>query len=334
MPGKFRVACTAAMFILVIAGMALVFFSIPRPSPFPALPNPNGYDDFVKAGGSITGDVTATQGQDLQVLRDLVSSNTEPLRLVRHGLSCRCSFPTEIGLTNFSGVIGDLAKLKTVALLLRIAGQLAERDGRLADAAADYVDGVRFADESSRGGFIINLLVGHACEAITRIPLAKLIPRLDNAQARAVLIQLDNHDQARGAFDEILRNERRLMRHEILKDHNPLNWPVSWWQARYMLKRTEMMDNAVVAHQRLLMIELALRCYRFDHGTAPNGLSDLVPEYLHRVPQDPFTKQDLIYRVQGTNWVAYSVGTDQVDDGGKPAPRKFPAKGDLLYDPP
>jgi hypothetical protein len=311
-----------------------VFFSLPVPPLSPALPNPNGYDDFVKAGRSITGDVTAAQGQDPQILRDLVSSNTEPLRLVRHGLSCRCSFPTEFGLTNISGAMGSLGNLRSIALLLRIAGQLAEREGRLADAAVDYVDGIRFADESSRGGFIVNLLVGHACEAINRIPFAKLTARLDNAQARAVLIQLDKHDQVRGTFDEILRNERRLMRHEILKDHNPLNWPVSWWQARYILKRTEMMDNVIVAHERLLIIELALRCYRFDHGTAPNRVDDLVPEYLHHVPHDPFTSQDFIYRAQGTNWVAYSVGTDQVDDGGKPAPRKFPAKGDLLYDSP
>jgi hypothetical protein len=330
MPRKLRVACTAAMFILVIAGMALVLFSIPRRSPFPALPNPNGYDDFVKAGRSITGDVTAAHGQDPQALRDLLSSNAEPLRLVRRGLSCRCSFPTEMGLTN----IADLGNLKNVALLLRIEGQTAEGEGRPADAAADYVDGLRFADESSRGGFIINLLVGHACEAISRIPLAKLIPRLDNAQARAVLIQLDKHDEVRGTFDEILRNERWLMRHEILKDHNPLNWPVSWWQARYILKRTEMMHNAVVAHERLLIVELALRCYRFDHGTAPNLLNDLVPEYLSRVPPDPFTSQSMIYRVQGTNWVAYSVGPDRVDDGGKPAARNLLTKGDLLYDSP
>ncbi len=62
-----------------------------------------------------------------------------------------------------------------------------------------------------------------------------------------------------------------------------------------------------------------------------------MPRYLHRVPTDPFSDRPLIYRPQGTNWLVYSVGEDEVDDGGKPATRWVRGtvtRGDIFYDSP
>jgi hypothetical protein len=68
----------------------------------------------------------------------------------------------------------------------------------------------------------------------------------------------------------------------------------------------------------LLTIELALRCYRCDEGKASADLHQLVPKYLHRIAEDPFTSRRLVYKQTETNWMLYSVGPDRVDDGGKP----------------
>src|SRR5262249_46056537 len=103
--------------------------------------------------------------------------------------------------------------------------------------------------------------------------------------------------------------------------------------------------NVAAAHLRLLIAELGLRCYRNDQGSAPQRLQELVPKYLQRVPNDPFTGNPLVYRSQGSNWVLYSICPDLVDDKGEPAgciisgdqligvrvgsgPRR---KGDLFY---
>ena len=40
----------------------------------------------------------------------------------------------------------------------------------------------------------------------------------------------------------------------------------------------------------------------------------------------------IVYHNQGTNWLLYSVGTDGVDDGGRPAGRGVNSKGDLFFD--
>ena len=72
------------------------------------------------------------------------------------------------------GCMNQLAGLKRLVQLLAAEGRLREMDNRLADAAQSYVDAIRFGNEMSRGGFVINRLVGIACEAIGYTPLADL----------------------------------------------------------------------------------------------------------------------------------------------------------------
>ncbi|HLV80775.1 MAG TPA: hypothetical protein VKT32_10855 [Chthonomonadaceae bacterium] len=69
----------------------------------------------------------------------------------------------------------------------------------------------------------------------------------------------------------------------------------------------------------LLLTALALRAYDAEHGDYPQSLSQLVPGYLARVPDDPFALHaPLRYRRAGTKYLLYSLGPDGKDDGGKP----------------
>ena len=103
------------------------------------------------------------------------------------------------------------------------------------------------------------------------------------------------------------------------------------WTLRPTRQRAAGRHNRIVAQERLLAAELALRCYLTDKARVPARLEDLVPDYLSKVPQDPFTGQAMIYRPQGTNWLVYSVGEDGVDNGGRPVARGLMTPGDLLY---
>src|SRR6266571_4088992 len=104
------------------------------------------------------------------------------------------------------------------------------------------------------------------------------------------------------------------------------------WQRWRGMQPAAVKHKRVIAHERLLMTELALRCYQSEKLHLPARLEELVPSYLSNVPQDPFSRRPLIYRPQGKKWLLYSVGLDGVDDGGKPAGRGLSAKGDLFYD--
>jgi hypothetical protein len=298
------------------------------------LPNPNGYDEFVKAGEAVLGNVGDFPTLDHDSLAALVSTNAEPLRLLRLGLTRQCVMPMDSALTNAAGGMNQLARMKRLVQLLAAEGRLREMENRPAEAARSYVEALRFGNEMSRGGFIITRLVGIACEAIGYAPLAKLVPKLNPDEARAVLRDLDKLDTGHVTWAEVKQSERRFMRYQIRQHLNPITWVMGWWQSRRAVQRAELKHKTVVAHEHLIVAELALRGYQSEQGHPPARLDDLAIHYLSHVPVDPFSGQPLVYRAQGTNWLLYSVGSDGVDDGGKSVGRGLGSKGDLFFDSP
>jgi hypothetical protein len=333
MSRRVRALLLTFVVMVTLTALGLVVFTTPRKSPRPPLPNPNGYDDFLTAGAMVTGDVGNFSTLDRDRLRELVTTNAEPLRLLRLGITRHCAVPIDWTATNLVAMVGNLAELKALALLLAAEGRLAEMESRPADAAKSYVDAVHYGNEISRGGFLINRLVGVACEAIGCRPLTKLVPGLTCEQARPLVAELENIDRARVTWDEILRSERSYAHSQISKT-GPLSLFIAWWQLRVAKNSAQARHTMAVAHVRLLAVELALRCFQSENSSLPLHLDELVPNYLSKVPQDPFTGQTLIYRLQGTNWLLYSVGTDRADDGGRPAGRGVASKGDLFFDSP
>ena len=313
--------------------VALLVFT-GRPLVRPPLPNPNGYDDLVKAGEAAQSNIGDWPNLDHDSLRDLVSSNAESLRLLRLGLTLPCAMPMDSALTNATGMMNQLARMKRLAPLLAAEGRLREIENQPADAARSYVEAIRYGNEMSRGGFIITHLVGIACEAIGYTPLARLAPKLKPDEARAVLKDLDKLDAGHVTWAEVLQNERYYTRYQRRNRFNPIMQVMGWMQIRQAVQRAETKHKTVVARERLLAAELALRCYQSEQGHPPVRLGELTTNYLSHVPEDPFSKQPLIYRAQGTNWLIYSVGPDNVDDGGKPLGRGLAGKGDLFFDSP
>lgn len=62
---------------------------------------------------------------------------------------------------------------------------------------------------------------------------------------------------------------------------------------------------------------LACRIYRNRNGKFPEKLEALVPEILDEVPIDPFTGKPLIYKVENSELIIYSFGSNEKDDGGR-----------------
>ena len=74
---------------------------------------------------------------------------------------------------------------------------------------------------------------------------------------------------------------------------------------------------------RGMALFLAVQAYEAEHGAPPERLNQLVPEYLPRVPNDPFDGKPFRYlpgSVPGLPpkaWAVYSIGQDFSDGGGK-----------------
>ncbi len=75
---------------------------------------------------------------------------------------------------------------------------------------------------------------------------------------------------------------------------------------------------------------LALELYKRQKGSYPDSLAELVPDFLAEAPVDRFDGQPLRYEVRNGAPFLYSVGTNQIDDGGVPA---FKPDGSLLNHP-
>ena len=88
-----------------------------------------------------------------------------------------------------------------------------------------------------------------------------------------------------------------------------------------LIERAHINEARGVLGDRTLMLQLALRAYKLENGVYPPTLKSLVPNYLSAVPADPFGGgEPLHYKLNGKNYVLWSIGPDGVDDDGKPIP--------------
>ena len=109
-----------------------------------------------------------------------------------------------------------------------------------------------------------------------------------------------------------------------------------------VINTSRFQDTKNHAQNAMLTVALALHAYKLERGSYPDTLAQLVPEYLNRVPTDPFARQEpLLYKRDGNNYILYSIGPDGQDDGGQafthlrqPAPRQgnvqANSKGDIV----
>ncbi len=89
--------------------------------------------------------------------------------------------------------------------------------------------------------------------------------------------------------------------------------PASFWRsarsnALQMAKR--------IARLRAAAVGLAAERHRLAHGTWPGSVDKLAPLLAPGVMDDPFTGLPLLLRLSAGDLLVYSVGTDEVDDGG------------------
>ncbi len=77
----------------------------------------------------------------------------------------------------------------------------------------------------------------------------------------------------------------------------------------------------IQAQVDLARVACALERFRLAHGNYPESLDALAPQFIEKVPHDIINGQPLHYRrTDDGQFVLYSVGWDEKDDGGVPVP--------------
>jgi hypothetical protein len=79
----------------------------------------------------------------------------------------------------------------------------------------------------------------------------------------------------------------------------------------------------VTLPMRAARVVIAAERYRLGKGAFPEQLQELVPGYLAEIPKDPFDGRPMRYKRLTTGIVAYSIGEDGQDDGGREDQREI-----------
>jgi hypothetical protein len=328
--------CVLGMFIfgppLLVGGCLM--YSAPMPTQIRA-PRPNGYEDLVRA-----------------------SAGLDWLRLMPPGTSNDSSFPPRRILQRYQGNLSaartaldhrsrvtlDFANLHTrndsieslqlLATMFLFEASLAHTEGRIDDVLESHLDAIRYGRAIMPGGVLDDVQLGAKIQYLHGMrPLARMRHRLDIEQCRWLIERLLPLETSPETLDAIIdRDDAWLDR-------------VSTWQGRVArlfgewsgeeALRRDLIASTIrrnTARLRLLICELAITIYQAEHGSAPASLAELTPEYLPAIPLDAFIDQPLVYRRMPTGYLLYSVGTDRIDDGGRPAMRLLES-GDMLLDP-
>jgi hypothetical protein len=280
--------------------LALVMFWPGSKAPPPSMPSPNGYVDIVNAASGLGTPSLFSQNSrewTLEGLREVAQQTAEALKLARLGLSRECRVTTDFS-TNAAAYsarhMPELASFRQLARAFAAEGRLAEMENRTNDAVRIYMDGMRFSQESVRGGVMIDKLMGLACEGMAANALQLLVKDLDIKQCRAVIEGLEAIQKRRESADETLNLEKEYFR------------KVGGWRDKLvvivqsrLLKPSK--DNLVKKAQdrerltQLLLLDTAVRAHRLEKGEDPKSLAELVPHYLKAIPLDPKTGAAMDY---------------------------------------
>jgi hypothetical protein len=287
---KYLVLTVVAINVAIIAAMFLGSASQPKPVP---IPNPNGYDDFVRAGKAVNGSFRYTN-QTRDELAKIVAGNSEALKWLHAGVTKECRVPDNYSTDPLlqPQMFGDLTSLKSLAYLVLTEGRLAEMDGRTNDAVKIYLDGIRFADRSGRGGLMIHKLLSIACEIIATQALQSCETSLDSKQCAEVAKVLEEVDAQAEPVETVLGNEEAFGR-KYGGVQGQLAKLIMYKTYSAQRKTFTAKIQANILRRRQVMISFATRAYELEKGKPPASIADLAPAYLKAIPQDPVTKTNL-----------------------------------------
>ena len=261
--------------------------------PLPPMPNPNGYDDLMKAAKMLAPDVGDYSTSNPGEMQSIVSTDAAALELARAGLQMKCRVPLDYNPVSTN--TDQLMARKFLARGFAAEGDLAEAQGHPEQAVKSYLDMIRLANESSRGGILIDQLVGMAIEREGTDELRKLMPRLDAKTCRETGATLESLDAQRQTWNDVMWQEHYWSHRTFPGIGNQIRRMAQYNSLQKIYSESERRFEEQQTRARELAIDFATRAYELDTGHPPAAVSDLVTNYLETIPIDPVTGTNMTY---------------------------------------
>ena len=289
-----RLLAILALAIPVVIFIGSIFYNAAKVPPLPPMPNPNGYDDLVRSAKMLSPNVGNYSDTNLDELQTLVTEDAAALQLARDGLQKQCRVRLDFNPDTHE-FIDRLAGMKLLAHGFAAEGDLAKIQGHPNEAARSYLDIVHLANESSRGGALIDELVGMAIEHIGTDELQKLLPQLDAQMCRQTAATLETLDAQRQTWNDVMWQESYWSHKTFPGIRYQISRIMSYNTLRKVYQSSERRFEEQQIRTRKLAIDFAARAYELDKGHPPATVADLVTNYLQTIPIDPATGTNMVY---------------------------------------
>jgi hypothetical protein len=225
---------------------------------------------------------------------------------------------------DFDDIMDELTNVREVARAIAARGDSQIATSKIDEALDDYLLEIRYGIGIRRGGLLIHMLLGVACSGGGIEPLYRYRVGCSATKSKNIV-------------DDLIRLSEQLEPGEVFAERDRA-WSIQQgWHPHLQhlmlefadapLARMDMYQAAAkreLAELRLLATEYAITRYLEDKGTLPSKLDDLIPVYLPRQLEDPFSLdgQAFQYKMTETAFILYSLGSNGVDDGGR-GPTEF-----------
>lgn len=319
--GRSRLPWLVIALVTLATGGWLTFRLAFPPFVPPPLPQPNGYDDLLRAAEMLAPRTGFYDEMGPEELVAIVEHNRPALALVRGALDKGCAVPvdwsrdpavsaTDPTLLDQASAMRQLARAFVADMRVNLA------NGQADETVVSGLAAFRLGKKCYRDGLMIDYLVGLAVQGVAINEFRQLVAQDQTARAeilRRLVPLLETGESA----EEVIQRELGYIKSA---SRGYIGWIVRLNFNQMMEASVEAARQAALrttARQRLFVIHLALHAYRDEHGAWPDTLAELAPEILASIPVDPYSKTQFVYRIENGDYRLYSVGKNLVDDGGE-----------------
>ena len=318
--------------VLLIAGAWFTLRLMFPPFAPPVLPVPNGYDELIGIAMTIPPRTGFYDEMEAEELAAIVEQNRPALEQARRALQNECMVAVDWNAdqAGLQTHMDQGASLRGLARAFAAAARQANSEGRTEDAVQYGLDMFNLAAATSRGGLLIDRMLGGAIYYTGLYSLREQVPQLTRDDCARLQKKIQVTPLELDEPTEIFRREMAFARQLHGQLQMLMMSRVMHSQKQDTLTTMAVTDKRYSVMRALLQTHIALRAFQLDHEKLPAALDELVPDYLSEVPRDAFATGPVIYRPEGDSYQLYSVGTNGVDDGG--VETTGTATGDLLLE--
>jgi len=184
--------------------------------PTPVMPQPNGYDYFIRAGAAFvpdengvdeTTDVHFVEGKSYPIAAKeaWLKQNAKALQLLREGLKYPVCQPP---VYSFTTDYFEYRKFRSLTRAFIVQSHARAERGNWSGAVQSALDGYHFGNEVVRGGPFVGGLVGIALKAIGLHELNTLLPHTDVTTAKLTAFRLEQMYHQRWPLEKTLQDEK------------------------------------------------------------------------------------------------------------------------------